>query len=100
MSDFFSACSDLVMPSFSLIFGDLLNSLNTQGALLDAVTKDSYFLLAVGAGAFLCVWAGIGMMERQAKRRREAYMTAVLRQVMAWFPTQSGELSCYQISDE
>jgi ATP-binding cassette subfamily B (MDR/TAP) protein 1 len=103
-SAFFSACSGLVMPSFSLIFGDLLNSFNTQGALLDAVTKDSYYFLAVGAGAFLCAWAGIGMnmvvAERQAKRLREAYMTAVLRQDMAWFDQhKAGELSVRLTSD-
>jgi hypothetical protein len=103
-SFFFSACSGLVMPSFSLIFGDLLNSFNTQEALLDAVTQNSYWFLAVGAGAFFCAWAGIGMnmmvAERQAQRLREAYMAAVLRQDMGWFDQhKAGELSVRLTSD-
>ncbi len=91
------------MPLFSLIFGSMLDDFNSPN-MLDNITIHAYYYLGIGAGAFLCSWAAVSLNmvvgEKQAKRIREHYMTAVLRQDMAWFDEhRSGELTVRLATD-
>lgn len=62
---------------------------------------NALYLLAIGVGMFLCTWSNMFIWnytgEHNAKRVRERYLRAVLRQEVSRFPT-AGELLITQIA--
>lgn len=109
-------CSMLVgvsQPLMSIVFGDLMQSLVSY-PFSDSPTKDDdlrksaaqgvIYLTIIGTSV-LCAayvmlsfwnWAG----ERQAKKLREEYLAAILRQDVGWFDkTATGDLTTRMIAD-
>jgi hypothetical protein len=88
----------LVFPLFSILFGDLLNSLNGSRALADIASDFSlkFLIIALCAGFGGAVSYGLPVYvaERQMKRVRELYLSSILRQEPAWFDVNKpGEVS-------
>ena len=94
-----AALQGCALPFFSLVFGDLLNSFNkTQDQMLDAVRQDALYFIYIAIASFFASWAAVTFYmivgDRQAKRIREEYVKAILRQNLAWFNAhQAGELT-------
>ncbi|WVQ70592.1 hypothetical protein IAR50_000111 [Cryptococcus sp. DSM 104548] len=106
-------CAGAAQPLMTLIFGRLTTSftnfsvivqgIEANGASADAAAAlaaakadlklnaghDSLYLLAIGVGMFLATWAYMFIWnvtgELSAKRLRERYLAAVLRQEIAYF---------------
>jgi ATP-binding cassette, subfamily B (MDR/TAP), member 1 len=88
----------LVFPLFSILFGDLLNSLNGTRSLSDIASDFSlkFLIIAICAGFGGAVSYGLPVYvaERQMKRVRELYLSCILRQEPAWFDVNKpGEVS-------
>ncbi len=81
-------------PLFSLLFGDLTNSLspNPNGIKPDMVgqakTESAYFVY-IGIGIFVCQGTAIGiylnLSEKISCRIRKSYFSALIRQEVGWF---------------
>eukprot|EP00741_Cyanophora_paradoxa_P003931 tig00000741_g3824.t1 len=91
------------MPAFSLIFGEIMNGLNSN----DIVGQVSYFAVVfvlIGIAVFFASWLETGLWmvnaERQSRRIRTALLKSMLRQEVAWFDGHKpGELSSRINSD-
>src|SRR6185437_14844677 len=89
-----------VLPSFSLIFGKLVDAVNGNNldSLRNEMTHLSLIFLYIGGAAFLVTFLQNACFmvssERQIKRIREAYLKAILRQNIGWFDEiSSGQLT-------
>jgi hypothetical protein len=88
----------LVFPLFTILFGDLLNSLNGVRALSDVASDFSLKFLIIalcaGFGGSVSYGLPVYVAERQMKRVRELYLGSILRQEPAWFDVNKpGEAS-------
>jgi len=86
------------MPSFSIIFGSLIDSLQSPDKLVETVGGVSLLFLYLGIGAFVVSLGEVGLpsvaAERQILRVRQEYMRALLRQPMAfWDANDPGEVA-------
>ena len=86
------ACSlvnGAALPLFSLLFGQLLDDLNSPADIVDRVTKVAIDFLLLGAGAFVASLGEIGLLNvlatNQIERVRQRYFSALLRQDVAWY---------------
>jgi len=82
-----------VLPLFSLIFGGLIDAFNkSTDEVYDQIKGLCLYLVYIAIAAFILAfcqnafWMLAG--ERQARRIREAYLKAILRQDVAWFDVQ------------
>lgn len=90
--------SGCAMPAFSVLFGEMLDSLNEGGDFQKSVNTLS-IIFAIVAGINLITgtiqvyfWSCAG--ERLSQRLREKYVNAILRQEIGWFDVNgAGELS-------
>jgi ATP-binding cassette subfamily B (MDR/TAP) protein 1 len=92
------AGTGVTMQMSMLILGNLLDGLNDPSKLLEATRVAALNFLIVGlvSGTASAIGNGLPILaaERQMKRAREAYFSAVLRQDIAWFDTvKSGEMA-------
>jgi ABC-type multidrug transport system fused ATPase/permease subunit len=95
---FCAAGLGLVFPLFTILFGDLLNSLNGTRALSDVASdfalKFLIIALCAGFGGSVSYGLPVYVAERQMKRVRELYLGSILRQEPAWFDVNKpGEVS-------
>jgi ATP-binding cassette subfamily B (MDR/TAP) protein 1 len=95
---FCAAGLGLIFPLFTILFGDLLNSLNGSRSLSDVASDFSlkFLIIAICAGFGGSVSYGLPVYvaERQMKRVRELYLGSILRQEPAWFDVNKpGEVS-------
>ncbi|KAI9333111.1 P-loop containing nucleoside triphosphate hydrolase protein [Obelidium mucronatum] len=107
----FCAClTGLSQPVMSLVFGDIMQTLvsypftKDDNALRTDVVKGVVYLTIIGVVVGLSAWAQMALWiwsgERQAKKIREEYLEAVLRQDMAFFDrTQTGEITTRMTGD-
>ena len=82
------------LPLFSLVFGDLTNSLGpTQNGIKSdlvgqAGTQSAYFVY-IGIGIFVCLGTAMGIFlnlcEKISCRIRKSYFSALIRQEIGWF---------------
>lgn len=82
------------LPLFSLVFGDLTNSLGpTQNGSNPSIadqagTQASYFIY-IGLGIFVCLGTAmsiyLSLCEKVSCRIRKAYFSALLQQEIGWF---------------
>jgi ATP-binding cassette subfamily B (MDR/TAP) protein 1 len=92
------------LPSFSFIFGDILNSLGSPDASLDAVATAALRITWIGIGAFIAAFAQVSFWKisavRQTSRIRKMYLKALLDRDIAWFDTGNiAEISATMDSD-
>eukprot|EP01115_Flamella_aegyptia_P000877 TRINITY_DN1130_c0_g1_i3.p1 TRINITY_DN1130_c0_g1~~TRINITY_DN1130_c0_g1_i3.p1 ORF type:complete len:523 (+),score=224.36 TRINITY_DN1130_c0_g1_i3:102-1670(+) len=94
-----------IMPSFSLIFGELIDAFNKSGPeFLEEITRIALIFLWVGFGALVCTYAQNAFWNWTASRQisivRNEYLKAILRQEVSWFDqTPSGELTTRIVGD-
>ena len=108
-SCFLACCGGCVMPCFSLVFGDMLNSFNTvrsihscfvrcvsviigrvcclviyvvQADVVTNIRKNSYYYLGVGAGAFLVSWGCMAFNIVVAERQTKRIREAYVAAVL------------------
>ncbi|KAJ3063036.1 Multidrug resistance protein 1 [Podochytrium sp. JEL0797] len=105
------ACvTGLSQPVMALVFGDIMNSLVTYPFTFDKEGLESdvrtgvIYLTLIGVATAVCAWTQMGLWiwagERQAKKIREEYLSAVLSQDMAFFDkTQTGEITTRMTGD-
>jgi len=96
-------------PIFTIIFGDVIDSLGTEelpdaGLLLDQIADSSVWFVVLGIIAFVTsLFQVLGFMmsgARQAQRIRKLYIESIFRQDMAWFDSKdAGELTARVSSD-
>ena len=87
------------MPIFNVIFGQMLNALNSDpGSFSRRVNDIAIIFIYVGLGNLVSgmlqvvCWSKAG--ERMSQKFREAYVTSILRQEVGWFDTNgSAELT-------
>ena len=96
----FAAANGVIFPCFSLLFGQLLNSINSPVPDLTAtINRLSLYFLIISLGAALAslLQNALPMLasERQMVRLRTAYMRALLRQPPSWHDTRkdAGEVA-------
>jgi ATP-binding cassette subfamily B (MDR/TAP) protein 1 len=100
----------VVLPSFSLVFGQLIDAFNKPGSeMLHEITKIALYFTYIGVGALLVNWGELKYCDvlifvaqstcwnlvatRNTKRIREEFMKAIMRQEIGWFDqNQTGEL--------
>jgi ATP-binding cassette subfamily B (MDR/TAP) protein 1 len=92
------AGTGVTMTMSMIILGNVLDGLNDPSKLLSATREAALNFLIVGlvSGFASAIGNGLPILaaERQMKRAREAYFSAVLRQDSAWFDTvKSGEMA-------
>jgi ABC-type multidrug transport system fused ATPase/permease subunit len=97
-SCFCAAGLGLVFPLFTILFGELLNSLNGARSLADVASDFSLKFLIIalcaGFGGSVSYGLPVYVAERQMKRVRELYLGSILRQEPAWFDVNKpGEVS-------
>ena len=105
------------LPLMTIAFGDVMQAFveydykkgtpleaSAATALEEAARNGVLFFTLIGLGAFLasygqiCFWMIAG--ENQAKRIREYYFRAIIRQDIGWFDkTSTGELTTRMVSD-
>jgi len=96
----------LVMPLFSIVFGELIDSFDPRNALdfMGLIEKFSLYITLVGVGAWVVSWmemtAFMISAERQVKVARQAYYRSVLRQDVAWFDGQEATELVTKISQD
>jgi hypothetical protein len=95
---FCAAGLGLIFPLFSILFGELLNSLNGARSLADVASDFSLKFLIIalcaGFGGSVSYGLPVYVAERQMKRVRELYLGSILRQEPAWFDVNKpGEVS-------
>jgi hypothetical protein len=88
----------LIFPLFTILFGELLNSLNGARSLADVAgdfsLKFLIIALCAGFGGSVSYGLPVYVAERQMKRVRELYLGSILRQEPAWFDVNKpGEVS-------
>ena len=100
-----------MLPFMTTAFGTSLNGVGMGGAeqqdkVRGAAMQLLYFGIIAGVGGFLQFYCFKAAAERQLRRVKRAYLSAVLRQDIAWFDEQrAGALlsrmgsSTYQMSD-
>ena len=97
-----AAGSGIIMPCFSLLFGDILNAINSGSATsgfdtfvaVVNVTALRFMLLGIGTLVFTYISIALPMYtsERQLRHIRERYMGALLRQDQGYVEThRTGE---------
>jgi ABC-type multidrug transport system fused ATPase/permease subunit len=92
------AGTGVTMTMSMIILGNVLDGLNDPSQLLSATRTAALNFLIIGlvSGFASAIGNGLPILaaERQMKRAREAYFSAVLRQDSAWFDTvKSGEMA-------
>eukprot|EP00741_Cyanophora_paradoxa_P008173 tig00000025_g7909.t2 len=85
------------LPAFSIVFGEMMNSLNSS-SIQEQVAKFSVIFVLIGVAVAVASWLETGLWmvnaERQSRRIRAALLRAMLRQEVAWFDSHKpGELS-------
>eukprot|EP00741_Cyanophora_paradoxa_P002276 tig00000572_g2208.t1 len=85
------------LPAFAIIFGEMMNSLNSADIEGQVGYYAKVFVL-LGVGLFFASWLETGLWminsERQSRRIRTALLKSMLRQEVAWFDGHKpGELS-------
>ena len=99
------------LPLMTIAFGDILNAFifyvptaDGKAALEKSANESVLFFVWIGIAAFvasygqLCFWMIAG--ERQTKRIRHLYFSAILRQDIGWFDANStGALTSRMIGD-
>lgn len=90
-----SAGNGVTMPAFSILFGALLDRLNTPGnSFSDAISNICKAFLIVGGVGFVCSLGELTLMDfaatRQVRRIRNHYFRALLRQVCCNFLREGG----------
>ena len=84
----FAGLGGASQPVFTIIFGRLLNGLNSGASLVTTVNALCVQLSIIGAVTFVAIWLSIALTSyaaaRQVARLRAAYMRALLRQDAAW----------------
>lgn len=95
----------IVFPAFTILFGELLAVLNKPGPF-DRSEIDAYalwfFLIALAIALLTVVEIGAPMLvaERQIRKIREAYVSSLLRQEMAWHDLhKSSEVATHLAED-
>jgi ATP-binding cassette subfamily B (MDR/TAP) protein 1 len=88
-----------LFPTFSLVFGALLDEVNKVGSdFMGSVVRLAETFLYLGVGmavaGYMSIAASLTSAERQSKRVRELYLTALLRQEVGFHDLQStGDLA-------
>ena len=92
---FFSMGGGCALPLFSLIFGDLTNSLAPQKDIqsnpniVDEGSKYASYFIYIGIGIFFCNAIAMSVFlyvsEKVSGRIRKAYFEALVRQEIGWF---------------
>jgi len=89
----------LSIPSFNILFGEILDQLNDDGSNLQEGVNQVAMIFAIfavvnfftGIAQVYC-WTVVG--ERQTQKLREQYVSSILRQEIGWFDTgNASELS-------
>ncbi len=97
-----AAGAGVMMPCFSLLFGDIINAVNSGSAatgfdtFVAVVNLTALRFLLLGIGAFVFTYVSIALpmytSERQLRHIRERYMGALLRQDQGYVEThRTGE---------
>ncbi|XP_078719768.1 phosphatidylcholine translocator ABCB4-like [Lampetra fluviatilis] len=106
----FAIANGAALPVMIILFGEMTdtfvndaqNNTETNGteseSLEEQMTRYAYYYVAIGGGAFLASYIHISFWvlsaSRQARRIRETFFHAVLRQEIGWFDVnQTGELN-------
>ena len=87
------------MPAFNLVFGQMIDELNTGKKSLEEAVRTLVIIFAVISGLTFftgylhaALWTISG--ERQSQRLREKYVKSLLRKDIGWFDTNNaGEIS-------
>nr|AKC42134.1 ABCB1 [Petromyzon marinus] len=106
----FAIANGAALPVMIILFGEMTDTFvndaqNNTGtnvteseSLEDQMTRYAYYYVGIGGGAFLASYIHISFWvlsaSRQARRIRETFFHAVLRQEIGWFDVnQTGELN-------
>eukprot|EP00667_Euglena_gracilis_P000406 EG_transcript_406 len=93
------------LPAFSFLFGELINELARNTANVKHTSSElSLWLTVLGIGTWALTAAGVAAFsvsgERQARRMRRAFFSAILDQEVAYFDhVKAGELTNRMSSD-
>lgn len=92
---FFAMAAGTGLPLFSLVFGNLTNSLAPPADgeynpnIIDQASVSSSFFVYIGIGVAICNFVSMGVFmtvsERLSGRIRKAYFEAIIRQEIGWF---------------
>lgn len=89
---FFAVISGLLLPAFSFFIGEIIDSYNPANSSIDAeiaVRNVLWWFIGLGVGNWITSILYYGLLlsfsHRVAKRVRETYLMAILRQESAWF---------------
>lgn len=96
---FFAIITGIGIPSFTYLFGDVINDFGGGGTLQDTINPLALKMTIIGGIMFVTSYLYfvflVIMSERIGKKTRVAYLRAILRQEIAWFDSsiQITELS-------
>lgn len=98
-----SILAGCAMPFFALILGEVMDKLNETQFMQSIIEMCIWFvILACGLLVFSYIQIATWLIaaERQAKRVRELYLIAVMRQEMAWHDLQATGTITVKLSTE
>jgi ATP-binding cassette, subfamily B (MDR/TAP), member 1 len=87
---FFAVVTGLGIPSFTFLFGDIINDFGTPGSKIsDTINPLALQMTIIGGVMFVTSYLYfvflVIMAERIGKKTRVAYLRSILKQEIAWF---------------